>query len=253
MQHGALRFTPPYHPRGNYTERVNRFIGESLRAMVNSPSGCKQDWHKLVKFVQFAYRRMFLPGTNPTPYMVARGRQPISPNEVDLINEDEAVVAGPPLDEHSKELEKNLKLATRLLTVAREEILKQRRISFNQNIIETVFEPGGIVKYYNHTVHRVCETGEMASKWNLNNRKYEVVSREGTIYAPRGQDTGATKRAHVSQLARMRLLSGNKQKSMAGAVESGPSEEVLWDKLRAGKFVLFYIKGVLARTFDVPK
>ena len=30
-----LRFTPSYHPRGNYTERVNRFVGESLRAMVN--------------------------------------------------------------------------------------------------------------------------------------------------------------------------------------------------------------------------
>ena len=113
-----LRFTPPYHPRRDYTERVNRFAGESLRAMVNSPSGCKQDWHKLVKFVQFAYRRMFIPGTNLTPYMVARGRQPVSPNEVDLINEDEAVVAGPPLDEHSKELEKNLKFATRLLPVA---------------------------------------------------------------------------------------------------------------------------------------
>ena len=41
-----LRYTPPYHPRGNYTERVNRFIGESIRAMVNSPSGKKQDWHK---------------------------------------------------------------------------------------------------------------------------------------------------------------------------------------------------------------
>ena len=58
--------------------------------MVNSPSGRKQDWHKLVKFVQFAYRRMYIPGTNLTPYMVARGRQPISPNEVDLIDEDEA-------------------------------------------------------------------------------------------------------------------------------------------------------------------
>ena len=101
--------------------------------MVNSPSGCKQDWQKLVKFVQFAYRRMFIPGTNLTPCMVARGRQPISPNVVDLINEDEAVVAGPPLDKDSKELEKRLKLATRLLTMAREEILKQRRISFNHN------------------------------------------------------------------------------------------------------------------------
>ena len=40
-----LKYTPPYHPRGNYTERANRFVGESLRAMVNSPSGKKQDWY----------------------------------------------------------------------------------------------------------------------------------------------------------------------------------------------------------------
>ena len=67
--------------------------------MVNSPSGRKQDWYKLVKFVQFAYRRMFIPGTNLTPYMVARGRQPISPNEVDLVDEEEALLTGPSLDE----------------------------------------------------------------------------------------------------------------------------------------------------------
>ena len=29
-----LKYTPPYQPRGNYTERANRFVGESLRAMV---------------------------------------------------------------------------------------------------------------------------------------------------------------------------------------------------------------------------
>ena len=93
-----LKYTPPYHPRGNYTERANRFVGESLRAMANSPCrlgrwpillgawGRKQDWYKLVKFVQFAYRRMFIPGTNLTPYMVARGRQPISPSEVHFRN-----------------------------------------------------------------------------------------------------------------------------------------------------------------------
>ena len=75
---------------------------------------------------------------------------------------------------------------------ARGEIFKQRRISFNQNMIETVFGPGEIVRYYNHTVHRVGETGEIASKWKLKNRKYEVVSREGTIYVLRDQDTGAT-------------------------------------------------------------
>ena len=44
-------------------------------------------------------------------------------------------------------------------------------------MIETVFEPGEIVRYYNHTVHRVGETGEIANKWKLKNGKYEVVSR----------------------------------------------------------------------------
>ena len=52
--------------------------------------------------MQFAYRRMYIPGTNLTPYMVARGRQPISPNEVDLIDEDEALLPGVSLDEHNK-------------------------------------------------------------------------------------------------------------------------------------------------------
>ena len=99
-----LKYTPPYHPRGNYTERANRFVRESLRAMANSPSGKKQDWYKLVKFVQFAYRRVFIPGTNLTPYMVARGRQPISPNEADLVDEEEALLTGPSLDEHNRPL-----------------------------------------------------------------------------------------------------------------------------------------------------
>ena len=175
-----LRYTPPYHPRGNYTERVNRFIGESLRAMVNSPSGKKQDWFKLVKFVQFAYRRMYIPGTNLTPYMVARGRQPLSPNEMDLVDEEVALLSGASLSEHQKELDKNLKIATKLLTQAREATLREKRIQFNQEMIETVFEPGEIVRFYNHTVHRAGEPEEIASKWKLKNRQYIVLSREGS-------------------------------------------------------------------------
>ena len=66
-----LRFTPSYHPRGNYTERVNRFIGESLRTVVSMDGAKQSDWWKLTKFVEFAYRGMFIPGTNLTPFMVA--------------------------------------------------------------------------------------------------------------------------------------------------------------------------------------
>ena len=242
-----LKYTPPYHPRGNYTERANRFVGESLRAMVNSPSGKKQDWYKLVKFVQFAYRRMFIPGTNLTPYMVARGRQPISPNEVDLVDEEEALLTGPSLDEHNKALVKNLDTATRLLTQAREAVLRENRIKFNQSMIETVFEPGEIVRFFNHVVHRVGETDEIASKFKLKNRKYEVVSRKGTVYELRELESGATRMAHVSQIARMRLMQDD---TAAGSkavhtpsVAAPMTDEVLWDKLRLGSFVLFHLRS----------
>ena len=91
------------------------------------PRARNKDWYKLVKFVQFAYRRVFIPGTNLTPYMVACGRQPISPNEVDLVDVEEALLTGPSLDEHNKALVKNLDTATRLLTQAREAVLRENR------------------------------------------------------------------------------------------------------------------------------
>ena len=48
--------TPAYHPRGNYTERVNGFIGEPLRTMLSMSGAKKTDWWELAKFIQFAYR-----------------------------------------------------------------------------------------------------------------------------------------------------------------------------------------------------
>ena len=242
-----LKYTPPYHPRGNYTERVNRYIGESLRTMVNSPSGKKQDWYKLVKFTQFAYRNMFIPGTNLTPFEVARGRLPITPAEMGLVDEEAALLSGPPLTEHVKELKKNLALAERILTMAREATLRENRIKFNQDMIETVFEPGETVRFFNHTVHRVGDTEEVASKFKLKNRKYEVVSRQGTMYELRCKQSGATRTAHVSQIARMRLADPMDAPDLARPhephTEAPQSEEVLWDKVRLGTYVLFHMRS----------
>ena len=72
-------YTPAGHPRANYCERVNRFIGTTLRTLVNAPGARKKDWSKMVKYVEFAYRRMHIPGTNVSPFMIARGRQPLLP------------------------------------------------------------------------------------------------------------------------------------------------------------------------------
>ena len=47
----------------------------------------------------------------------------------------------------------------------------ENRIKFDQNMIETVFEPGEIVRFFNHVVHRVGETAEIASKFKLKKPK----------------------------------------------------------------------------------
>ena len=51
--------------------------------------------------------------------------------EVDLVDEEEAFLTGPSLDEHNKALVKNLETATKLLTQAREAVLRENRIKFN--------------------------------------------------------------------------------------------------------------------------
>ena len=87
-----------------------------------------------------------------------------TPNEVDLVDEEEALLTGPSLDEHNKALVKDLGTATRLLTQARGAVLRENYIKFNKNMIETVFEPGEIVRFFNHLVHRVGGTDEIAIK-----------------------------------------------------------------------------------------
>ena len=58
----------------------------------------------MVKFVQFAYRRMHIPGTNVSPNMLARGRQPVTPNDLGVLDAGQAATAGPAMDEHLKQL-----------------------------------------------------------------------------------------------------------------------------------------------------
>ena len=94
----------------------------------------------------------------------------------------EALLTGPSPDEDNKALTKNLEIAARLLTRAREAVLRENRNTFNQSMIETVFEPGGIVRFFSHAVHWVGATNEITSKFKLKNRKHEFVSRQGTVY-----------------------------------------------------------------------
>ena len=124
-------------------------------------------------------------------------------------------------------------------------MLRENRIKFNQSMIETVFEPGEIVHFFNHVVHRVGETDEITSKFKLKNGKYEVVSRKGTVCELRELESGATRMARVSKIARMRLMQDD---TAAGSkavhtpsVAAPVTDEVLKGKLRRGSFVLFHL------------
>ena len=69
-----LCYTPPLHPQSNYAERVDRYIGEALRNLVNAPGARRRDWPDYVKYIEFVYNRKYVPGTNLGPYMVTVGR-----------------------------------------------------------------------------------------------------------------------------------------------------------------------------------
>ena len=76
VRHG---FTPPYHPQGNYTERLNRCVGEWLRALINTKTAGKRGLGDVqyTSRVEFAYSYMFIPGRNISPFIASTGRQPL--------------------------------------------------------------------------------------------------------------------------------------------------------------------------------
>ena len=81
-----FQFSPAYHPQSNQTERSNRFITETLRSIVNESGATVRDWAKYVKFIEFAMRRAPIPGTNLTPFMAMRGRDPVLPIDLPLVS-----------------------------------------------------------------------------------------------------------------------------------------------------------------------
>ena len=237
-----LRFTPSYHPRGNYTERVNRFIGESLRTLVSMDGAKQSDWWKLTKFVEFAYRRMYIPGTNLTPFMVARGRQPTVPSELERLQTGGALPSMSSLDAHTQELQKHLQLATQLLTAAREKQLAVSREKFNQSQVETIFIPGEHVRLWKRVPIRRHEgSGEIASKLKLFNKEYLVVKREGTRYRIRDVITGKETDAHVSQIARMRSHEDEREEEAAPIAEVQAGDTL--PALELGHFCVIWNKS----------
>ena len=246
-----MHFTPSYHPRGNYTERVNRFVGESLRTMLNSDGAKKQNWWQLLKFVQFAYRRMHIPGTNLSPNMISRGRQPLLPSELERVQLRNALPTPPSLDDHHKMLQHNLAVATKLLQAARAEQLHKSRESFNQHQIEVKFQPGERVRLHKRLpLRHGADPDEISSKLKIFNHEYEIVKPIGdstSRYQIRSTTTGQVTDAHVSQFTRMRSAAHVEPEPDALAqrtpapVNLSPQEvTALYDRLQAGTYALIW-------------
>ena len=205
------------------------------------PGAKKADWWKLAKFIQFAYRRMLIPGTNVPPYMVARGRQPSLPSDLERFELGDALPTLPALSDHAKELTGHMKLASRLLREARERTLARSREAFNEHQVHTQFEPGERVRLWKRVaIRRKVGSDEISSKLKIFNTVYVVVSRQGNNYTIRDVISGKETVAHVSQIARMRSPVGPEESEEVPALTQ--NDEQVWDRLKEGTYCIIWLK-----------
>ena len=242
--------TPPLHPQSNYTERANKYIGETLMNLVNAPCARRRDWPDYVKYIEFVYNRKYIPGTNLSPYMVTVGRQPLTPIDTAYMDsEGLAVATAPhaPLEEHSKQLVAKLKMADEAVDVARVKTLDKSREQFNQSRIDKKILPGEMVRYFRRLTARRgdadADSNEVKlneiSKLKLRNEPYRVTRQlTPTTYQLEHPETGKPKPrpAHISQIARLKVP----QQPRAAEDETGKllpddmapiGEQDIWGKL----------------------
>ena len=142
--------------------------------------------------------------------MVARGRQPSLPSDLQRFELDGAFPILPALSDHPKELTGHMRLASRLLLLreARERTLARSREAFNEHQVHTQFEPGERVRLWKRiAIRRKVGSDEISSKLKIFSTVYVVVSRQGNNCTIRDVISGKETVAHVSQIARMRSLS----------------------------------------------
>ena len=227
------QFTPPYHPSSNFTERVNRFIGCTLRALVNSDFASQEDWGRLVPYVEFAYNQLHIPGTHLSPFMLTTGRQPLLPTDLQLLPSQS-------LDRsrlvHADDLEKRLLEAQAEVQIAHNKARAENAESFNQDRQHQEFDPGDVVLYY----HVERQEGQ-ASKLLMRNQIYKVIERvdDSNLYRLSlvAKPTRVTT-AHVDQLT---LYVGHLESAEDGD-EVGESQQTL-DDLRVNQYVVFVLRG----------
>ena len=233
------QFTPAYHPRGNQTERVNRWFGETLRTIMNHRDVKKTDWPKFTKYLEFAYRMAPIPGTNICPFEAARGSKPKMPASLSLESKDGASTYKA-LEEVARQMAEHLNLANKLVKEALEKSRSKGQEEFNQKQVRIDFEVDELVRFWNRVPAR---KGQGPSKLKLRNAVYVVKGIRGQMVDLAERDTGALRTAHVSQLARFRAPEdAPKVPSNELSASTQDAQDKLWRKLDKGTKIVFHIK-----------
>ena len=248
------RWTPAYHPRANYAERVNRFVGAQLRAMVNAPGVRKADWPRLVKYIEFAYRRTLIPGTQVSPFMVARGRQPMLPVDADLLDSAAVDPSGSPVEE-VEQMKHRIKFAEKLVLEAREKVMANNKETFDVSQLSVSFEVGDLVRLFRQTpAVRDPATGMLdSSKLRLRNSVWRVAERRGQTYTLVSEVTGKTTEAHVSQISRFYVPSALPTDASVvpqPAAQTDSNEELL-AQVKVGHYIAFHDRDLPADVIHV--
>ena len=236
-------FTPSYHARGNMVERTNRWLGDTLRTIMNHAGMKKADWNKMVKYLEFVYRRTPISGTNITPFEAMRGRKPRMPSSLEL-ESNESASAYKSLNDTADEVRLYLQLANKLVAHSFEKHRSKSRDEFNQHQIRVDFEVGETVRFWNRVPAR---KGQGSSKLKLRNAVYEVTGIRGTMVDLIDSDTKAKRTAHVSQLARFKrpVTEGAtvRRERVEKSVVVDRDDSKIWDKVKVGDMIVFHIKG----------
>ena len=171
--------------------------------------------------------------------MVARGRQPLLPSDLERFELGDALPTLPALSDHRKELTGHMKLASRLLREARERTLARSREAFNEHQVHTQFEPGERVRLWKRVViRRKVGSDEISSRLKIFNTVYVVVSRQGNNFTIRDVISGKETVAHVSQIARVRSPVGPEESEEVPALTQ--NDEQVWGRLKQGRDVLLH-------------
>ena len=234
---------------------------------MNAPGARRCDWFEYVKFIEFAYNRKYIPGTNLSPYLVTTGRQPLTPIDTAFMDSEGLSVSTVPyasLEDHSREIISKLNMAEEAVSAARARSLSKNREQFNQSRIEEKFQPGEMVRYFKRLAARrgiadaegnEAVLGEI-SKLKLRNEPYRATRQlTPATYQLEHPETGQLKPrpVHISQIARLRVpstadvldledaaLPGGA--SLAGQRDVTLIEGGVWGKVRVSRYAVFRFK-----------